>query len=531
MQSKLIRQRLVSYHLFYTGDKVELKTFDNGSQGFSLFTYESDEKLIYIQSADNSVDIIEKFCKKLDESEKKYLKDIYQLLSGAFQVFIWDKKEKSLKSICDYLGVCATLYMQLENDSMVFFPNYLYFSEFKKTLKISRKGALAHFGFGYHVEPFSYIFEGISTLQGRKLLSIQNGNVEENDLSLEWNTQNKSQLANNFENALSSSLYKDNYFIGVTAGKDSLAILSTIKKGSTYKTGNFGSEKSGDVLQGEIIAKELGLPFQTISLCNAQEFDKYAHVIANTSGGLATCSYVDMLKFTDISIAKEDAYLMGEGGESIRSFFDVSSDDISKAMQNYITPKEFLEACFCEDMCPELKSYPNILTNKIAQVYEKNTLSKTLMHFYRFGRMPGNFSNRHRILNRYRDKCIPFLNSSMIQNSFGLEDKDYDNDGIHREIVKQNNDTLLGYFDKPMHTSESVQDWNKRIQGPIGKVILELLENNLDALSDIVDKKRVLDFTKEEIKSPGRGIYFIFRVLSLALFYTQYTHDIKKEAN
>ena len=113
---------------------------------------------------------------------------------------------------------------------------------------------------------------------------------------------------------------------------------------------------------------------------------------------------------------------------------------------------------------------------------------------------------------------MPFLSAKALKASFNVDQRLYEESGLHRKIIKENAPELLEYFDKPFVNSQQVQDWNTRIQGAIGQRLYVLLEVNLDRLTNVFDKKGVLAFAREELENPGRGVYFLFRVLSLALF-------------
>jgi hypothetical protein len=141
-----------------------------------------------------------------------------------------------------------------------------------------------------------------------------------------------------------------------------------------------------------------------------------------------------------------------------------------------------------------------------------------LSNFYRKGRLPGNFGNRHKILSAYRNKITPFLHEKFIQQTHNLPLKRYEYDQIHEQIIYDSNQDLLAFFRNPVQSDITVQDWNHRISNEIGEKLYALLEQHLDALKNVFHVEKVLALTKKQQKSPNRGIYFLFRILSMAIF-------------
>ena len=54
-----------------------------------------------------------------------------------------------------------------------------------------------------------------------------------------------------------------------------------------------------------------------------------------------------------------------------------------------------------------------MISSEIIKNYEGNSNAEILVNFYRKGRLPGNFGNRHKLLAAYRNKITPFLDEEL----------------------------------------------------------------------------------------------------------------------
>ena len=79
-------------------------------------------------------------------------------------------------------------------------------------------------------------------------------------------------------------------------------------------------------------------------LHSKSEFNNLATIISYFSGGLGTISMVDFLKFYLGGLNPENYFIIGEGGENIRSFFDYDFQirGSDKNMSKYLTEKNVL---------------------------------------------------------------------------------------------------------------------------------------------------------------------------------------------
>ncbi|PTX61494.1 hypothetical protein C8N46_104137 [Kordia periserrulae] len=506
------KHTITNFHISFNKNKFDVQLFKKEKQGSLLYTFDSELFEIIWYSSDHTQEKILDFIKELHVNFEESLKTIYNQIGGVFEIFIYDKKNNKLFTVSDLYGVNGSFYL-IKNNQINFFLNFQNFVEFQMPLQFDKIGVQAHFAFGYQVQPFPLPYQGISRLEGGKLhVFDENLKKTEKSLKIDFSTEKPSF---SLKNALNVA---KNLFFGATAGKDSLTLFSQVEEGNaTIKTGNFGEVYSADVIQGKEIAVNLGVSYSHTTLCDEEEFEYYANQIANISGGLATISYVDMLKFVNEGIPHDYSFVMGEAGECVRMFFPEDSN-LAKALHNYLTPKEFLSESFVSDYESFINEYPGNISTEITKNYDGNSNAEILINFYRKGRLPGNFGNRHKILSAYRNKITPFLHEDFIKQTHHLPLKRYQYDQIHEQIVYDSNQDLLTFFKNPIKSDISVQDWNHRISNEIGEQLYKMLNKHIHALNTVFDIEKVLQLAKQQQKNPNRGVYFLFRVLSMAIF-------------
>ncbi|WP_298421509.1 hypothetical protein [uncultured Kordia sp.] len=509
---KFEKHTITNFHISFDKEQFQVELFKKEKQGSTLYWLEDDNYEIIWYSSDHTEEKIVDFLEELHHNTTEALVNVYNHLGGVFELFISDKKSTNLFILNDLHGVSGSFSL-INKNRQIFFLNFQNFNELHVPLEFDKLGVQAHFTFGYQVTPFPLPYKNITRIEGGKLYTF-NSDLTYDTTKLAIDFSNKEQTF-----SLKDGIYtSENLFFGATAGKDSLALLSQVEKGNKQlKTGNFGNVYSADVLQGKEIATNLNISYSHITLCNEIEFEHYANQIASISGGLATISYVDMLKFVDETIPENYSYVMGEAGECVRMFFQEDTN-LAKAMHNYLTPKEFLLDSFVFDYKLFMNDYPENIALAVAENYAGNSNAETLINFYRKGRLPGNFGNRHKLLSVFRNKITPFLHEDFIKSTHNLSYTHYRNDQIHEQIVYEGNKDLLQYFKKPIQSDISVQDWNHRMQSEIGEKLCKLLEKHILALKTVFDTEKIVQLAKKQQKSPNRGLYFLFRVLSMAIF-------------
>ena len=339
---KFEKHRITNFHISFSSEAFQVQLFKEENKGSTLYHFEDNRYEIVWVSSDHDEDQITSFINKIDSNVENNFKDVYNALGGVFQIFVYDKNKYKLFVLNDLYGVNGSFYLNGCN-KLEFFNNFRNFNELGIKLEFNSIGVQAHFAFGYQVKPFPLPYKNMKRLEGGKCYTFDK-ELAVSETILEY-VKTEADGISEVKQSLNS---KDNIFLGATAGKDSLALLSLLENHESVLSGNFGNPKAADVLQGEAIANTLKIPYVHENICDANEFEQYAHQIATTTGGLGTVSYVDMLKFVDQTIPENYKYVMGEAGECVRMFFP-ENEDLTKALHNYLTPKEFLKDSFTVD--------------------------------------------------------------------------------------------------------------------------------------------------------------------------------------
>lgn len=502
--------KLINYSISITDKELSFKPIKSGVikdiPGFDLYIYEDDNYKIFLQGANIKKATVLELITVFENCFLKNVKHIYDFLSEIFQLYVWDKNKLTLHTLTDYLGV-GTNYMYRNKKKVVFFSNFIQKEELGIQLEINPEDLYNYLAIGYQVSPFKLPYKNISTHKGCVLYTYKNTKVYSEPVTPCLAPSKK------IETVLVESIVKniENAFLGITAGKDSLALISLIEEMNNKLLGNFGHKKSADVLQGKKIADQLNLNYIYQDYANSSEFEKYSREIALISGGLATASYVDMLCFVSKSIPLDYTYIMGEGGECVRDFFKESAK-LEDSLEKYITPKEYLEKTLLKN------NYNNVFKTALIKQIEETYIEEPLLNFYRHERMPGNFSNRHKILSTYRAKYSPFLNYDFIRNGYNIKRENYKNNNLHKEIIKNKNKSLLKWFYSPLKTSYSAQNYEERFSEYLGEILLNIFNNMSQTSQKYFNKEGLIDLLNTQFNKVDRGIYYLLRVISFIIF-------------
>lgn len=114
-------------------------------------------------------------------------------------------------------------------------------------------------------------------------------------------------------------------------------------------------------------------------------------------------------------------------------------------------------------------------------------------------------------------KSAPFLN--LLRNISNLSDELFQNDTIHRELIKskKSNEWVI-FFEEPFKSNFDSQNWDERIKGDIGKTIKNIIDNMCIVSENLINKKGLNKLLTDQITKPSRGIYFILRIISVVCF-------------
>jgi len=469
---------------------LNIELFSHKNKGSNLYIFENSSEVYAIRS---SYTINENLF-------KEHPNNFFEQLKNTFFAFHFSKKNKELKLITDYFGLEPIYYIKNEKEILI---SSLVSHLIKSQVNLNDNYLREHLIYGY-VHHQASLFEDCHTIKKQSIYVFNNQlNVSVKSYKTNIHKFTTNQLQSILPQ-INLDLQKDlkkatNIHFGITAGKDSLALLSiSIDADLKPITSNFGFKNSADVLCGEHVSKELNLKYSHKENCDEKEFAYFTNLISYFSSGQTTASYVDMLKYI-FSFKENESYVMGEGGECIRLFF--SNKEI---FQKYITPRDFVENLFYD------LDYNSFLEKlKI----ENQNVSEFGMKYYRDQRMTGNFSKRHAILIPFVNKVTPFTNLDFIKKSYCLPIKNYKNELIHNHLADLNK-TIKDNYNKKLYNNDA-QVWEARTD-----MIRLFYSKNLKQFNykEIGIKKAGIDFCLKSMDKNKRLIYFMLRLLPLLVF-------------
>jgi len=513
---EMLKKKCVSYKIIFTKHGLEYELITDGNKGTNIYISETAGYTVILHTPLNlKPEIFMSF-------NKKDIINFSKNFPNVFTLFYFDKKTNDLLVTTDRLGLQAVYYQIFKGKKLIISPLIgKILKESHKKLEIDKDGLFHFLSFGYPFKPAPFIYKNIQRIYQRKLLHFNKDiqlKKETNYIDLPEINSNKNKVdINKIHNLLLNSLKNvTSPFVGVTAGLDSLLVSAyTNSSFKNVKAGNFGYKKSTDVIYGKMLAKKMDFDYTYSSLCDENDFEYYLNEVSYYSSGLATASYVDMLKFVDKAITSNETFLMGEAGESIRDFFVNNS-----LTQNYLTPLTALSSLLSKSYKNQLEKYPQTILSNFQSKYNPNQ-EEFYIDFYRNARLPGNFSLRTLILQAKVNKTSPFLDKDFIEYTYGLNLKNYTGSMLHKEIIHHFYPELSTFLNQK--TEIDSQIWHERFKNNTGKLILELTKKNYTDFG--IEKEPLLNLIQKNIENPDRSVYLILRILSLMRFVKMNSHN------
>jgi hypothetical protein len=442
-------------------------------------------------------------------------------LSGVFALFVIDKPNRRVLLVGDRLGVQA-VHHGVDGRGTWRASTHLFWLLLANQHdgRVDDRGFFAHMAFGYGVDPHRDVYRGIGSLPPAGYLSFDGRRVAQ---GVYWRAPEPSDtrgladvgsLVGALQHGLRAQTEAEQPFLGLTAGKDSLCLAAVTPPSVTPRTGTLGAVGCADRVQATRVARTLDWPHVSSGVCGEDEFWAWADYIATHSAGLATVSYADMAAFVAREVPAGSAFVMGEGGECVRDFF--RSDDASaldRLVKDYMTPPELLRGTLAGDQLHALEGYPERLIAALRATIDARDDDHFVSHFYRFQRMAGNFSLRNAVLSSIRPKLSPFLDSAFIDATYGLALAEYRGSALHRRIITHARPALAPYFDRPIKSRVSTQEWPMRLPGLLRELSRRLRDMSAYA-DDVVDPSGVQALCEATERGVGRSVYHLFRLYS-----------------
>ncbi|SEA54928.1 hypothetical protein [Psychroflexus halocasei] len=481
-----------SFRVFFNNiGKLEIDLFTHNGKGSSLYVFENDSVVILLKSS-YDVDL---------EFFENYLEDFYKYLKNTFFAIKYSKHENTLNIITDYFGL-ESVYYTRQSDGLVISPLIYHLNKYDVDISLLKE----HLTLGYTSNQKS-IFKGCEIFKKQRIYEINSDlTLRENKYLQSFKLENE-EFSNSLIDSSKKSLIKDlkktkNLNFGITAGKDSLALVScALDSKLNIKTSNFGIKSSHDVKIGYEVSKSLSLDYQHFDYSDIGEFNFFSKLIAYYSSGLATSSYVDMLKYV-YHMNTDDSFVIGEGGECVRIFY--VDEDIFK---KYITPKYITDAIFNEI---DYKFLDQFNTNKESIIHLG-------INYYRNQRLTNNFSKRHSILTPFINKITPFLNLDFVRITYSLPLEVYRSEIFHN-YLSDLNDTVSEKYNIDSKINDT-QVWSKRLDTVRDSFLKVHEEFDYEQLGM---NKEGVDFCLKIMDENKRTIYFILRLHTLILFINNF---------
>jgi hypothetical protein len=446
-------------------------------------------------------------------------------LTGVFALVAVDKRQRRAIVVGDRLGIQSVHYTQSDPTAWRVSTHLMWLLlASRHDGRVSESGALAHFGFGYAIDPHDGVYRGVHKLPPAGYLGLDDRRVHVRQY---WAVPTAGQsltpeildeAADALRTASAPSQPSDCVSLGLTAGKDSLCLASVMASDRVFDTATFGAPDSADQIQARQIATLLGVRHSAVGLCEPDEVVRWTSHVAFHSAGLATASYVDMSAFVDTAIPTASSFAIGEGGECVRDFFQAGGRaPIETLTREYMTAPQWLRSTLTQSFGHVVASYPLNLLSEARTLSGQADPDEFALHFYRAHRMPGNFSLRHAVLSPIRPKISPFLDARFLDCLYGLDRAEYAASAVHRTIVARNHPGLLRFFDAPVESVVPVQHWSVRVGAATGDALAQLLDASLPFCADVFDAAGVRALWSETRGEHSRALYHLFRVISFAV--------------
>lgn len=449
--------------------------------------------------------------------------DLARQLTGTFALLAVNHDSGELLAIGDRLGVQAVYYARDEEGTWRCSTHLMWLLlTMGHDGTVSDSGFLSHMVYGYATSPDECVYQGIRKLRPATALTLSEAGLKE---ACYWPRLESGSVAGPpavedlteaLRSAAGAGVANDRIALGLTSGRDSLCLASTVLADRQPLSGTFGVAGCADQLQGGQLGRYLAWPHVAGAVCAANEFPTWAFHVAFHTAGLATASYVDMAAFVGTHVPPGLSFVNGDGGPCVRDPFpDEGKHQLRDLQRDFMTPAAYLCRTVIKFRGSERGDYPGgLLRQTLAEKLELDEWSRA-RHFYMSMRMPGNFSLRHAVLSALRPILSPFLDTRFVEGAYGLTTEWFVASKLHRTIIAKARPALLPFFDTPARSDRTTQDWPARFAGGLGAVVYDLLDRTLPYCDDVFVGDGVRALCQETTAS--RAVYHLLRVLSFAL--------------
>ena len=446
---------------------------------------------------------------------------VAQELSGVFALIVVDRQVQRVLLVGDRLGVQGVHYGFDSSGNWRASTHMLWLLLANgHDGSVHEDGFLTHMAFGYGVDPNRDVYLGVRTLSPSGYASFQADRVTRGtywdapEPASSVSLDDVAELVDGLQAGINATVGLQQPFMGLTAGKDSLCLAAVMPPVQPIRAGTLGAKGCADHEQALSVSALLGWTHAAEGVCDSTDFWHWADHVAFQSAGLATVSYADMAAFVANQVPSGSVFVMGEGGECVRDFFPGEGRSaLDRLVGDYMTPVAFLQATLAPAGRAQLGGYPDSLISSLRATLDSLDDAHFVSNFYRFQRMAGNFSLRNAVLGTIRPKLSPFLDSRFIDLTYGVSLAEHVGSAIHRRIIMHANRNLVSYFDAPVQSGISTQEWPARLPELAAEFEARMRQLSEHA-DDVLDPIGVHDLCVAMRRKPDRAAYHLFRLYS-----------------
>jgi len=338
-----------------------------------IYNYEELKHEIYIGEASST----SKLLLALYEKYRNYF--IFKL-KGAFNIIIWDSKEKKLTVINDRYGLRPIYYSQHNNKLYLAseVKTILTCNDVSKNINDSAIASLFFFGFVMGDETY---FELIKLLPSASFLIFKNGEVS---ISNYWNfnflDRKEGKGQDYYEEALGGLILqaiqrhvRDNVRVTVplSGGLDSRTILASIRKEYyPINTVTFGTKDMDDVRIAKLVSDALGTNHHFLEIF-PEDIINHAEKIVNVTDGMI--SFLHSTGNMKLGLIRDYTDVCLDGMQPFGSFFSPFS--VFKRKEKLLIAEHLFQpisidlakSIFTHSYYEKIKSYPKGIIQDISK--------------------------------------------------------------------------------------------------------------------------------------------------------------------
>ncbi|MDH5415009.1 MAG: asparagine synthetase B, partial [Flavobacteriaceae bacterium] len=420
-----VRGPLTLGHVDHEMFKRDLQPVNSSDGRYTLFLH---GEIYSYDELKNEVDIKEaiSISNLLMALYEKYENDFVFRLKGAFNIIIWDSKEKELIVVNDRYGLRPIYYSQ--------YNSILYLaSEVKAILtrndiskKIDDSAIASLFFFGFVIGNNTY-FESIKLLPPASFLVFKNNEIStSNYWDFNFLDKKEGKPQDYYEERLGDLILravqrhvKDGVRITVplSGGLDSRTILASISKEYyPINTVTFGTEDMNDVKIAKRVSDALGTNHHCLEILPEDIINSAKKIVNITDGMISFLHSVGNMKLESI---RDYTDVCLDGMEVIGSFFRPL--DIFLGKEKFLVsnlfqpiPSNLARSLFTHFYYEKIKDYPRKIIRNISQKC-KSVSVNNILDYYNFTERQRRFINYGNLVKRtFAEVRSPLFDNDLV---------------------------------------------------------------------------------------------------------------------